>query len=354
MIHGGDIYSNKIEYDFSVNINPNGCPQQLIDAMKDSFTSISHYPDPEQKRARMSLAELEGVTPDSIICGNGASELIMTAVRSINPKKALLVSPGFYGYRHALNAIPECNITEYILKEEDFLLTEDILNYLTPDMDLLFLTNPNNPTGKNIDSTLLERILAQCESIDCTVILDECFLRLSDNCHSFKSSVDKYSNLYVIDAFTKLFACPGIRAGYLVSNADHINYVKNYLPEWNLSIHSEELLVEGVKVLQETDYLERSIETIKRERDYLQKELDCAVRSDTNFLLIKSYFDNKIFNTNLYSELLKHNILIRDCSNFSGLGVGWYRIAVKSHNENMLLIETIKDIYSEFKYDRTC
>ena len=155
MIHGGDIYGNKIEYDFSVNINPNGCPPSVLEAVQSSLNNISHYPDPEQRLSRMSIAELEGVTPQNVFCGNGASELIMAVVRAVNPSKALIVSPGFYGYRHALNSVKALEVKEYFLKAEyNFELKEDILEFITNETDILFLTNPNNPTGKNINQTL--------------------------------------------------------------------------------------------------------------------------------------------------------------------------------------------------------
>ncbi|MBR6404061.1 MAG: aminotransferase class I/II-fold pyridoxal phosphate-dependent enzyme [Eubacterium sp.] len=366
MIHGGDIYSNKIQYDFSVNINPLGCPETVIKAVKDGIRRMNHYPDPEQRRARHGLSSLEGVVPENIICGNGASELIMAVVRAVNPKNALLVSPGFFGYQHALNVIQGCQISEFFLKEEnDFKLTEDILDYITDKTDILFLTNPNNPTGKNIDSDLLERILEKCESCKCTVLLDECFLRLSnrmfdyisdssgDRSYSYKKKVSEYSNLYVVDAFTKLFACPGIRAGYLVSSADNIDSVRRQLPEWNLSIPSEEMLVTGAEVLMNSDYLEKSLKMIREEREYLIEEFgiisNCRiVNSDTNFFVVQMNINSSelCMNQKLYifSELLKQSILIRDCSNFSGLGEGWFRIAVKGHEENMLLVNTIKKV----------
>lgn len=365
-MHGGDIYTRKIEYDFSVNINPLGYPAEVLEYIKKCLEKADDYPDIFQKRARERVAVLEGVDEDEIICGNGASELIMAVIRAVNPKNALIVSPGFYGYIHALHAagIKEKKASgsgesgesaelldnrayyqEYLLREESgFCIQEDILEYID-SVDMLFLANPNNPTGRNIDPEILERILQRAKEKKCAVLLDECFLRLSDNVKSFKSSVNEYSNLYVVDAFTKIFALPGIRSGYLISKKDNIEKVRRQLPEWNLSTASEALLVAGAGELLNTDYADRSLELIRRERDYVKIELNKlgfkVYTSDTNFLLIRILMKENI---DLYERLIQRKILIRDCSDFSGLGKGWYRIAVKKHEENAMLINEIKQI----------
>lgn len=369
-MHGGDIYTREIDLDFSVNVNPYGASKRVLEALAESLKDAEHYPDIEQTRARESLAALEELDKECIICGNGASELIMAVTRAVNPKKALIISPGFYGYIHALSAASRDRrdisassmddvIVQYQLNEQNgFKLEEDILNYIEC-VDMIYLTNPHNPTGRLIDHELLTQIISKASGMGCTVLLDECFLRLtkSGSDLSFKKKVTDFPNLYVIDAFTKLFAMPGIRAGYLVSCAENIARVKSQLPEWNLSTTSEALLVAGAEELQKTDFISKNLEMIQTERDYLRQELTSlgiyVNESDTNFLLIrldekpdKEKLDRDKLDkekNSLYEKLLERRILIRSCADFRGLGKGWYRVAVRSHKDNIALVETIRE-----------
>ena len=327
-MHGGDIYTRKVDLDFSVNINSYGVPERVLEAVKKSLEEAGHYPDIHQTRARKSLATLENVDIESIICGNGASELIMAVTRAVNPRKALIISPGFYGYIHALKSI--CGsasfqayddiVVEYPLREENgFKLEEDILSYIDK-VDMIYLTNPHNPTGRLIERDLLEKIIRASYDKGCAVLLDECFLRLTESGESisFKKYVKDFSNLYIIDAFTKLFALPGVRAGYLISCEENIARVKAQLPEWNLSRASEELLVAGAEEIQRSSF---------------------ASETDTNFILIKTG-DERI---DLYEKLLDRKILIRSAEDFRGLGKDWYRVAVRSHKDNLRLLEAVRE-----------
>ncbi|MEE3398721.1 MAG: aminotransferase class I/II-fold pyridoxal phosphate-dependent enzyme [Eubacterium sp.] len=352
-MHGGDIYTRKVDLDFSVNINSYGVPERVLEAVKKSLEEAGHYPDIHQTRARKSLATLENVDIESIICGNGASELIMAVTRAVNPRKALIISPGFYGYIHALKSI--CGsasfqayddiVVEYPLREENgFKLEEDILSYIDK-VDMIYLTNPHNPTGRLIERDLLEKIIRASYDKGCAVLLDECFLRLTESGESisFKKYVKDFSNLYIIDAFTKLFALPGVRAGYLVSCEENIARVKAQLPEWNLSRASEELLVAGAEEIQRSSFASESLEMIREERAYLRKELTSlgiyVNESDTNYLLIKTG-DERI---DLYEKLLDRKILIRSAEDFRGLGKDWYRVAVRSHKDNLRLLEAVRE-----------
>ena len=152
-----------------------------------------------------------------------------------------------------------------------------------------------------------------------------------------------FSNLYIIDAFTKLFALPGVRAGYLISCEENIARVKAQLPEWNLSRASEELLVAGAEEILRSSFVSESLEMIREERAYLRKGLTSlgiyVNESDTNFLLIKTG-DERI---DLYEKLLDRKILIRSAEDFSGLGKDWYRVAVRSHKDNLRLLEAVRE-----------
>ena len=184
-LHGGDVYRNDVRLDFSVNLNPYPMPSAVTEAMQAGISEIHQYPDPVQQKLREGIASLEGVSADNVICGNGASELILAIVRLLAPGKVLLPVPSFYGYRHALNALldhemsknKKLEIKEYFLKEDnDFLLTTDFVSEITDDTDLVILANPNNPTGRCIGADVLEAVIEKCNQMGTALLIDECFL----------------------------------------------------------------------------------------------------------------------------------------------------------------------------------
>ena len=346
MNHGGDIYRNKVDIDFSVTLNPYGIPEKVAKALEYSIKRAGQYPDIRQEEVRNAIGHLTGLEKDSIYAGNGTSELIQASVRAVNPKKALLFEPGFSGYSHALKGTG-CMIGRHILSEDNgFKITEADTEELKKGTDLVILTDPGNPSGKNLDDDILLNILERAEKNDTTVILDESFYFLSDRAAegvSFRGRelLEKYDNLIIISSLTKLFAVPGVRIGYVFSTPLNIEKIIMQLSEWNLSVPGEEAVKAGIKVIKETDYIKQSVRLIKREREYMIRELKSmkltVYDSDTACILFKGPGD-------LYEKLLKQRLLIRDCSDLAGLKKGYYRTAVRTHEDNEILIKSIRGI----------
>ncbi|SDB06060.1 histidinol-phosphate aminotransferase [Pseudobutyrivibrio sp. YE44] len=344
-MHGGDIYRNSIRFDFSVNLNPLGVPSEVQWVLTEAALHANKYPDITHESLIKETAELFDVHEDNIVYGNGASELIMAICHSIAPKKALILSPCFSGYETCLRgAMPKCKIfTHLLLEENDFELHHDFVEKIQVERpDLVFLTNPNNPNGKLIDGDLLLDIIEVCEKVDTTLVVDECFLPLTgrDNEYSLIRNIHKYKKLIVLRAFTKTYAIPGVRLGYAVCSKKSIaDGLKGHLPEWNVSIFAQ---MAGAECLKHKDYVEESNKLIYEERKFLKeglKKLGAKVYgSDANFILFKCN------NYALKEALLEYSILIRDCSDYYGLEKGFYRIAVKQHNENEGLLSALEDL----------
>ncbi len=144
--HGGNIYDEAINYDFSVNTNPLGMPEDVKEKLKENLGDICEvYPEETCYELRKSISLKENISEHQIICGNGASELIYGLVRAIRPQKALVVVPSFSEYIRALRAEDTQMVYYHLAPERDFIVAEDIMSYLTPDIDMVFLCNPNNP-----------------------------------------------------------------------------------------------------------------------------------------------------------------------------------------------------------------
>ena len=349
MQHGGDIYRNKVKMDHSVNLNPLGIPAEVLSAVRSSLDRAGVYPDLLQGAVRKEIAASVGGSSASVLAGSGASELLMGAVRVIMPKKALLFEPCFSGYQHTLTSVG-CEICHHILTEEKgFRLTAEDLEAVTPDLDLILLSDPVNPTGQSLEDTFIEELLEKAEKNHISVILDESFLMMSDKAgqghsdHGYER-VQRYEGLWVLCSMTKLLAMPGIRMGYVISGKENIRRLTGQLPEWNLSIPAEAGIRAGLKILRDEAYIGHMLSLIREEREYLSQGLGAfgftVYDSQTAFLLFRGPED-------LYERLLARGILIRDCSDFRGLGKGYYRIAVKKHEENVALLRALGRMMEE-------
>lgn len=341
--HGGDVYTYDGMIDFSANINPLGPGTPVVQAAHDAIARMTQYPDARCIRLRNALAEALQTDGEFLIFGNGGAELIFTLVMAERPKKAVLLAPSFLEYRQALMAV-DCEIILFPLYESDeFQLKEDYLECLEEGIDMIFLCSPGNPVGNVIGRELLLKILKRCGEKGIRMVMDECFYEFLDSCEeaTLKNQAAEYPNLFILQAFTKMYAMPGLRLGYgICSDLNLIRTMERMRQPWSVSVVAQEAGVAAVKdfmhPVQTRDY-------IRKERGWMVEQLEeihvryfkpCA-----NYIFIKSEFDLK-------EELLKCGILIRDCSNYDGLGRGYYRFAVRNHQDNQKLLEELRRIYT--------
>lgn len=342
--HGGDIYSCDCRLDYSSNINPLGTPVGVVEAVYKSTEQIAHYPDVECAELRQALAEHEYLTPKQIICGNGAAELIFAYAAALHPKKALLISPGFAEYESALLA-SGCEIRYYPLSEErGFRVELDYLEYLSEDLDMLILCNPNNPTGVLIPQPLLVMIAGKCEKYGIHMLVDECFNQflLAPDSYSMRTFLERFSCLFVLDAFTKTYAMPGLRLGYgMTNNAAVIEKMRQVMQPWSVSLPAQ---YAGIAALAEDTYVHNARWLVKEERKYLTRALRLlgmeSFESAANYVFFKGPEDLAVL-------CRERGILIRDCSNYRGLEKGFFRIAVRTREENEQLVTALQDIVRE-------
>ncbi|WP_090165919.1 pyridoxal phosphate-dependent aminotransferase [Pseudobutyrivibrio sp. 49] len=348
IMHGGDIYRNSIQHDFSVNINPMGMPAEVQWVLTEAVFHANKYPDIYHERLVEMTSGIFNIPENHIVYGNGASEIIMAICHSIAPKKVLLLAPCFSGYETCVKgACKDCDISYYSLSEDnDFEIHHDILEHIqVVKADLMFLTNPNNPNGKLISKTLLEEIVSACEKAGTVLVVDECFLALTgeERENSLAYDISEHKSLIVLRAYTKTFAIPGVRIGYCLCGSEAMaTSLRNHLPEWNLSMFAQ---MAGVECLKHMEYIEDSAKLIEQERRYLTQGLSRlgakVYTSDANYILFKcSELD-------LNKKILEYSILIRECSDYNGLEKGFYRVAVKSHGENEKLLSALEDLLND-------
>lgn len=341
MIHGGDIYRHPDMIDFSSNCNPFGPPQSVQDAICRAAGQIGHYPDIQCSLLRDALSAKLHVPGAWIFFGNGAAEVIFAAVTALKPQKALLPAPTFAEYAQALETVG-CEIQyEQTAEADGFALPMDFAEQITEDIDMVFLCNPNNPTGNLLSREETERVIRRAGALGCTVVLDECFLDFVEKPDEFSmlGELAAYPHVILLKAFTKLYAMAGVRLGYgISSNPAIIEKLERSVQPWNVSSLSQ---AAGLAALTEDAYVRESLTTLRAERAYLLQALEklgCRTyASQANYIFFRG-------ETTLGEKLRAAGFLVRDCSNYAGLGKGYYRVAVRLHEDNVKLVQALAHI----------
>ena len=240
-IHGGDIYSRQIRLDFSVNGNPLGMPDAAVQAIHEAVQHVGEYPDITaaaltEAVSRMLSGECGREIPkEYLLFGNGASELFLAVVHALKPRNIVIPVPSFYGYEYVAEAAGSHIKYVYLPEETGFRPGRELLQELTVDTDMLFVANPNNPTGQLMGKEYLQELLEHCRQQGITVVVDECFIEFCESGREqpkfLLGEIGQYENLLLARAFTKSFAMPGVRLGYLVcSNAELREKIRRQLP----------------------------------------------------------------------------------------------------------------------------
>ncbi|MDR1620578.1 MAG: precorrin-8X methylmutase, partial [Clostridiales bacterium] len=337
--HGGDIYAHQhIRLDFSANINPLGMPPAVKEAVIRHVDSYAVYPDPRCRALCAAIARHEGMLREYVLCGNGAADLIMRLCLSVKPRRALICAPSFSEYEKAVLLTGGGIHTHTLLEENGFLPDEELLDAILPDVDAVFLCNPNNPTGRLFPEGLLHQVLARCEKQGALLVVDECFLEFSCGV-SLKPWLRAYKNLVILRAFTKTYAMAGLRLGYLLcADETLLRSIESCGQSWGVSAVAQ---CAGLAALTCEGWMRQTRALIKGERAYLQQGLRalniCTYPSDANFLLLYS-------KAPLHDRLLRRGILIRPCGNYTGLNDSYCRVAVRARKENEELLAALSEV----------
>ena len=366
--HGGNIYKifrekniDKI-LDYSSNINPYGLPENLKKEIFEKVFVLERYPDPDYIELREKIAEKNNLNIENIIVGNGATEIIFLFMKILSPKKVLIVSPTFGEYERAIKASTLANdsleINYFELKEtENFVLNvKNLETELENNYDLLILCNPNNPTGQFLKLKKLEEILKICEQKNTKLFVDEAFVEFVEDWEneSIINSKENKENLFVIRAFTKFFAIPGLRLGYgICFNKNLLKKMLEKKEPWSVNNIAD---LAGQTVLDDENYIQKTKEWIKDQKKYMYENLNKieglrAYKTEVNFILLKiedNLLEKGLDVKNLRKKMLEKGILIRDASNFIYLNKHYFRLAIKDKLNNEKVIESLSSILKNY------
>ncbi|NYE56982.1 histidinol-phosphate transaminase [Carboxydothermus ferrireducens] len=324
------------EIKLDANENPYPFPKSLLEEI---FTKIGAkdfplYPDPLAGRLRSKLSEKLGVLPENIVLGNGSDELILCLYLAFGGygRVALSFAPSFVMYRHHA-FVTQTEFFE-VSYRDDFSLdldeTKKAIEKYQPH--LVFLANPNNPTGTLVDIETIKKLLAY----DHLLVIDEAYVEFSGV--SAIDLLNKYQNLVILRTFSKARALAGLRLGYLVANNDVVKEIIKVKNPYNVNVFSQ---IAGEVVLANEEVFQEEIREIIAERERLYKELTSlglkAVKSHANFILVE--FGEKA--KKIHQELINHGILVRY---LGGALANYLRITVGTPEENRQFLKKLGEI----------
>ena len=346
--HGANVDELALKYninpdeiiDFSSNINPkviDGLEKYILEGLKET----KKYPDINYTNLRNNIGEYLDISPEYIIAGNGATEIIYLLMKNIKSRIAIF-NPTFSEYIRAAK-LNDLKIHRLHLDEKQgFTINIEDIKKDMDKFDSLFICNPNNPSG-NVQR--IKEILDLLKENNKLLIVDETFMEFvgDEDEYSLVKYIKEYDNLFIIKAVTKFFGMPGLRLGYgITSNSDLINRIYYHKEPWTINSFADNL---SKYIFKDMKYIQESKQYYINERKYMLEQLkmiQTIIVNDTNsnFILIRL---KKHKAKDIKNELLKNNkILIRDASNFIGLDNSYIRVAIKTREENDSLIKNLK------------
>uniref|UniRef100_UPI003AA87A07 cobyric acid synthase n=1 Tax=Candidatus Electronema sp. TJ TaxID=3401573 RepID=UPI003AA87A07 len=325
--------------DFSANINPLGPPEQLWHVLAARMQEIVHYPDPDASELIKAISNRHRIASGQIIVGNGTSELLHAAVRAFKPQRAVIPVPAYVDYRHACAKAGVKVLAVPLPEEEGFQPDMRAIYGILRPGDLLILGQPNNPTGKLTDRNKLLALADRCP--ETLFLVDEAFAGFVEG---YESVACCRENIITLCSLTKIYAVPGLRLGFLAAAEQHCETVRSQIAPWAVNTLAQ---AAGAFALGEEDYIRQSRESVRRCREQLCRDIAAELpqirvtEGAANFLLLR--LQERITAAKLAERLLlDFKIAIRVCTDYEGLDSQYFRIAVRSEEENSRLVEALR------------
>ncbi len=336
--------------DFSVDVNPLGFPPVVRSAITDHLEDIRCYPDPEAREFRDAVAAEHGIAAEAVLPGNGVAELISLVAQARPGATTVIIVPAFGEYAWAMaqggatiRSAPTAEAAGFQLH-----LADHDWAKLLQGAGVVFLCNPNNPTGAAATREAVLELARRCRAAGAWLVVDEAFVEFAEypNALSVVGDASRLEQVIVLRSLTKLFAIPGLRVGYLVAAPAIVERLRALQPAWPLNTFAA---VVGTQVLQQSAYVAQSRRLIATLRDELAQLLGAVpgVRvfpSATNFLLCK-LLDPAVASSELCDRLAAQGVLLRSCDSFTGLEPGRFiRVAVRTREDHRRLVGALQQV----------
>ena len=353
--HGGNVYAAVREsgrrlnglIDFSASINPLGPSPRAIRAIVSALRLTAHYPDPDCVAVRDALAKRCNLVPEQIVLGNGSIELIHLLPRALSIGCALIIGPTFSEYARAVLMEGGHVIRLDAMRAERYRppveRAIDRVRKNSAKIDAVFLCNPNSPTGQGVNVEDVLELVGAVSRRGAWAVVDETFVEYCED-RSVVRELNRIPRLVVLRSFTKFYALPGLRIGYLAGREQTIRRIRQWVPPWSVNTVSQ---VAALASIRDVAYARRSRAFMDRERPRLIENLESlpgvtVYPSEGNFLLVE--LPHAYRARHVVRRLRRQGLLVRDCSSVESLTARTIRIAVRTATQNHRLITTLRHL----------
>lgn len=355
--HGSDLEKVEQQYGirredirpFGSNVNPLGMSPVMKQALQEHIDILSEYPDREYKALKEAIHAYTGASASHILPGSGTTELIVTFITTIKPKKTIVVEPTYSEYKRDLKTI-KSEIVDYILTEDnEFRLdVKELCDQINESVDMLILCNPNNPTSTCITVEEIQTLAQKCKDCSAFLLIDETYVEFVRDVASISAIplIERYNNLIVLRGVSKFFASPGLRLGYAcTSNEKLIRYIRKHNQPWSISSIAA---YAGTVMFTDTEYQQKTRDLIFQENSLICSALRTrktlkVFPPAANFVLLKLKKED-ITSADVFDHCIRKGLMIRDCSNFLGLGSEYIRFCFLKPEDDDLLINALMEI----------
>jgi len=327
--------------DFSANINPDGPPPAVLATLHaglEDLSILTDYPDLEEAGLKQAVARYAGVRLQNIAVANGFIPLLESALRTLKVKRCRLPVPAFVEYRRSL-ARAGIEIEPFALSPASN-FRYDIDALMQGDPDAILLANPQNPSGVLTDREILLQLVSKCAERKIAVLLDEAFIDYTP-LESLVADVECWSNLIVFRSVTKLHGVPGLRVAYAAANQATARILQENLPPWPITTLASRAVAAALG--------DQAFEELTRRRNEdrgrtLKAGLEAlglhTYPAAANFLLLRLPEGASV--VRFWNDMIvKHHIVVRDCSNYEALPPGHVRVAIHKEEENAKLVRAM-------------
>ncbi len=327
--------------DFSANINPLGPPESLRAIISRNLETILHYPDPHSTEFVQAAAVAYGCPAERIVAGNGSSEILFALMRAIDRPRAVIPVPCYIDYLAAARQSGKAVETILLSEQNGFTIDFSALAKRLAGDEVVLIGRPNNPTGVGFEAGAFRQFAA--EHPETIFVVDEAFMDFDDQAESLVA--DAPPNTVVLRSLTKFYAIAGLRLGLAVAPPDLAEAIRNLLTPWSVNSLAQAV---GVAVFAEADYAHRTRQAVRENREQLTASLRdigglTVFDGEANYLLVKLDATQPSA-PQLAEKILAKRIAIRVCDNYEGLGERFFRVAVRTAEENQRLVETLQSV----------
>ena len=314
----------------------------LLDANENSFGSplsveYNRYPDPLQSALKEKLSKIKGVPAKNMFIGNGSDEAIDLLIRAFCRPGVdnVLILPPTYGMYEVSANINDVAVKKVNL-DSDFQLNLDLISEsIDENTKIIFICSPNNPTGNSIFREDVETIMSNFKGL---VVVDEAYINYSRT-KTFIQELTEYSNLVILQTFSKAWGMAGLRLGMAFASEEIIEVFNKIKPPYNVNQATQTLAIEALdKVYMVNNWIRDTVKERGNLSNILEelRFVDRVYPSDANFILVKT--DDA---PGIYKYLTSKGIVVRDRSKVE-LCEGCLRITVGTIEENKELISALK------------